>query len=227
MNFSVGIYDLFAYAIPGSLYLALLIYVSDQQSWLNAEGLVNLPMPLLIAAGLVLSYVLGHLTYPLASTLDHLPRGRGDAAMAAVRRAFVERAPSERAEALSRTDLFLIQAAAEIRHPEAVAEINRLRAMGLMLRSCAAAMFVASPVAASETLLGGNPTFAAVTAVLLATLGVVGKQRGQGLRSWAAAKTLEVCYWMSDADLPVPAAPTDPTTSRSRPQKAGPSIPRQ
>ncbi|MFG3604539.1 hypothetical protein [Micromonospora chersina] len=226
MNISVGIYDLFAYAIPGSLYLSLLIYISDRQGWLDAEELAGLPTPLLIATALVLSYVLGHLTYPIASVLDRIPRGRVDAAMAAVRRAFVERAPGERAEALSRTDLFLIQAGAEIHHPEAVAEVNRLRAMGLMVRNCAAAMLVASPVAASEALLGSHPGFAVATALLLVALGVAGIQRGQRLRGWAAAKTLELCYWMTDADLPIP-APASPGTSRDRPQKAGAAAQRQ
>ncbi|MFC4017129.1 hypothetical protein ACFOW4_04115 [Micromonospora sp. GCM10011542] len=212
MNFSVGIYDLFAYAIPGSLHLSLLIYVVDQQGWANAEDLGRVPLTLLVAFAVILSYVLGHLTYPLSRALDRIPRSRLDTVMAAVRRRFLDRAPGARAEALVATDLFLIQAAVEIHHPEAVAEVNRLRAQGLMLRNCAAAMLIAALVAATEALLGDRPAFAATSAILLAVLGVVGVHGGQRFRSWAAAKTLEVAYWTSDVNLPIPARPAVPDT---------------
>jgi hypothetical protein len=225
MNFSVGIYDLFAYAIPGTLYLALLVYVSDQLSWVAAEDLAALPLPILIVAGTVLSYVLGHLTYPLGVVLDRVPRGRADAAMAAVRRSFIERVPDDRAKALARADLFLIQAAAELRHPEAVAEVNRVRAVGLMVRNCAAAMLLALPVAALMTFVGDNRAFAATTAFLLAVLAFAGVRSGQKLRGWAAAKTLEVCYWMSETDLPLPATPVVPASERQPPHSTAEESP--
>jgi hypothetical protein len=164
----------------------------------------------LLVAGAVLSYVLGHLTYPLAVLLDRVPRRRADAAMAAVRRSFIERVPDDRAKSLARADLFLIQAGAELRHPEAIAEVNRVRAGGLMMRNCAAAMLLAVPVAVVRTFVGDNRAFAATTAFLLAVLAIGGVRSGQKLRGWAAAKTFEVCYWMSETDLPLPATPVVP-----------------
>jgi hypothetical protein len=43
MSLVLGIYDVFAYAIPGSLYFAWLAYVSDRLGWFSriCSGLGN------------------------------------------------------------------------------------------------------------------------------------------------------------------------------------------
>src|SRR4051812_18798677 len=63
VNLSLGDFDIFAYSIPGSLYLALLLYVLDRASWIDLAQVGDLNSTVLIAGGLTASYLLGQLTY--------------------------------------------------------------------------------------------------------------------------------------------------------------------
>jgi hypothetical protein len=63
MNLSLGVFDIFAYSVPGSLYLALLLFVLDQTGWVDIDQVGDLNSTILVAGGIIASYLLGHLTY--------------------------------------------------------------------------------------------------------------------------------------------------------------------
>jgi hypothetical protein len=70
MNLTLSIFDLFAYTVPGSLYLALLAYVSDRVGWLDLSGASNLNTTVLLIGAALVCYLLGHLTYRLGRFVD-------------------------------------------------------------------------------------------------------------------------------------------------------------
>jgi len=214
MTFSVGIWDLTTYAIPGSLYLSLLIYIGDRMDWVSAATIGKVPTAVLIATAAIASYVLGHLSYPLAALLDRYPRDRIATAQAAVRQIFVDRVPGERSSRLVRTNIQLLRTAGEIHHPGAIAEAIRLNALGLMVRGCASAMLLAAPVAALELALGTHKAAAVTLLIFFVVSALAGIRRSRRLRDWAEMKTLEISYWMPEVDTALPPAesPASPTS---------------
>jgi predicted benzoate:H+ symporter BenE len=58
MSLTLSIYDLFAYAIPGSLYLALLAYLGDRLGWVSLEGATSLSTTILLIGAVLASYLL-------------------------------------------------------------------------------------------------------------------------------------------------------------------------
>jgi hypothetical protein len=80
MSLALGIFDIFTYAIPGSLYLLLGAYVASRLGWVNLGDLGTSPSVILVAAIIIASYLAGHLTYALGTAVDPRqprPRRRG------------------------------------------------------------------------------------------------------------------------------------------------------
>ncbi|ATY10935.1 hypothetical protein CU254_10955 [Amycolatopsis sp. AA4] len=197
MTFAVGIFDLFSFAVPGAVQLALLAYVLDRLGVLHVAALVSAPGALLVAGAVVTSYLLGHLFHPLAAQLERL-RPRPDAEEA--RKEFLARVPRARDRAYVQTDPALLVAAIELHDKDAGGEIIRMRAQSVMLRNIAFAFAVATVVALVQTATGPHQVVAAVAAVLsvLGTTAALGSSR----KVWhmSRLKTLDVCYWIPDID---------------------------
>ena len=194
MSFTLGVYDLFAYAIPGSVYGTLLYYVSARAGWIHRDGLDTNSFAVLVAA-LVASYLLGHLTYGLSRTLGRaLPKRLHTSAEA--RRVFVARAPDAAGRGFVEADFGLLRAAVEHSLPEASTEVSRLQATGLMLRGSSPALLLGAMVALVEVLTGPEPLAAACAALLLAAASVAAVLGGWRLSLWANLRLLELCYWL-------------------------------
>ena len=41
VTLALGVYDIFAYGIPGALYLVLLVYISDRSGWLDFKTVIG------------------------------------------------------------------------------------------------------------------------------------------------------------------------------------------
>src|SRR4051794_15235337 len=135
MSLMLGIFDVFTYAIPGSLYLLLGAYVATRLGWVNIGDLNTSPSIVLIAAIIIASYLVGHVTYPMGSNLGHvLPLWRRSIDDA--RDEFTRRVPAAAERPYVRADLSLLQAMAENQQREVAQEITPLRAVGLMVRNC-------------------------------------------------------------------------------------------
>jgi hypothetical protein len=199
MNFTLGIFDLFSYAIPGSLYLALLAYMSERLGWVSFQGVSDLNTTLLLIGAALACYLFGHITYELAvrieSTLPSWKKGLPDA-----RREFPARAPGQKAKSLVQVDPFLLQAALEVHAKEAATEISRIRAVGLMLRNSFPALTLASLVSLVELITGDNRPLAAFCTVLFLLAAFAALRHGWTLRQWAISPTLERTFWMESID---------------------------
>lgn len=197
MTFTVSIFDLFSFAVPGAVQLSLAVYVLDRLGVLHVAALAAAPGLLLVAGAVVASYLLGHLFHPLAAQLNRL-RPRRDAEEA--RQEFVSRVPQARDRAYVQADPALLVAAAELHDKDAAGEVVRMRAQSVMLRNIAFAFTLAAVVALVQTATGPHRVVAAVAAAL-SLLGAAGAL-GSGRKVWHVSrlKTLEICYWVPDID---------------------------
>ncbi|CUU59082.1 hypothetical protein Ga0074812_124107 [Parafrankia irregularis] len=213
MNLSLGVFDIFAYSVPGSLYLVLLLYVLDRASWIDLGQVGDLNSTVLIAGGIIASYLLGHLTYAPRRFLGRrMPQWLGQGRDA--RAEFLDRFPGARSMAFVRVDQALVFAAIEVKAPDSAVEISRLRASGIALRNAGIAMLLSAGVAVVELVASHERGFAAF-AVAAFLAGFVGATRaGHELSRWAALKTLEVAFWLPgiEAELATrsPAPPQPP-----------------
>ncbi|EFC85105.1 hypothetical protein [Parafrankia sp. EUN1f] len=224
MNLSLGVFDIFAYSVPGSLYLTLLLYVLDRASWIDLGQVGDLNSTLLIAGGIIASYLLGHLTYAPRRFLGRrMPRWLGQGRDA--RREFLDRFPGARSMAFVRVDPALVFAAIEVKAPDSAVEISRLRASGIALRNAGLAMLLATVVAAVELVVSHERGLAAFgVAAFLA--GFVGATRaGHELSHWAALKTLEVAFWLPDIEAELATRTPPPQPAPAPPAPPAPPVP--
>jgi hypothetical protein len=199
MTIAVGLFDLFTYSIPGALNLAFIGYLLTRADVFDPGDLNRIPAVLLVIAVVIVSYVLGNVTYRLSTLLGRLiPFARRSASDA--RREFVGRNPVARERAFVQSDQHLLLAAVELHNAEVATEISRLRAVGLMMHSCAIPSLFAFLAAAVELFAGAPPLVAGCCGAvfLLVLLGAL--YQGSILRYWATLKTFEVCFWIPDID---------------------------
>ena len=77
MAFVLVIFDLLAYAIPGSLYLTTFAYVSHRAGWIDVPSLIGLPSLVLLIAVAVAAFLTGQAAHPLGRGDDRVPGPRG------------------------------------------------------------------------------------------------------------------------------------------------------
>ncbi len=199
MNITLSVFDVFTYAIPGALYLAVLVYVFSRLHWIDLSLLTH-GNGLLAFLGVALaSYVTGHATYSLGWFVgNHIriwPIRFSDA-----RREFAGRTPEAGGRPFLRADKSLLQAAIESNSPESAVEMMRLRAVGLMVRNSATPIALGSIVATLEAITGTRPAAAwAVAAILL--LAAVGLfWHGARFLHWGDLKILDLAFWIPGID---------------------------
>jgi len=78
MSIKLGLYDFFAYMIPGSIYILVLTHLSTIFGWVKADFrlIANLPsLQILVLAAL--AYIVGMVIYPIAERWNGLFKPRG------------------------------------------------------------------------------------------------------------------------------------------------------
>lgn len=86
MNLSLGVYDIFATAIPGSLYLLAGVYVSIRFGWLDADDLLGIDTTVAIIGVVLASYLLGQILGPgLRKLVEQVPWWRASSEPASPR----------------------------------------------------------------------------------------------------------------------------------------------
>src|SRR5689334_12242583 len=136
MTFALGIYDLFAYSIPGFLYIGILGFLALRTHLieLDPKSLNGIPSLLIVVAIAIASYIVGHATWPLGRYVGRLLNRWWPEPDA--RAIILERDPSAAALGYLQHSRFLLGARAELSNREVASEISRMRAVGLMLRNC-------------------------------------------------------------------------------------------
>ncbi|MBV2353323.1 hypothetical protein KUM39_02925 [Streptomyces sp. J2-1] len=201
MTLTIGIFDLFTYAVPGAVRLSLILYVLDRLGVTDPGSLATVPSALLIIGGAVASHLLGHLTYPLCAVLDKLAP-RWNRSVDDARTEFTARVPEARDRPFVHADFSLLLAAVELHDKSATGEITRLRGLALMLRNSTLALApgFALIVALVETGAGPQHALAGCCAALLLAALVAALPEGRRVRHLDRLKTLELAFWTPDID---------------------------
>jgi len=195
MAFILGVFDLLAYAIPGSLYLAVFAYVAHRAGWIDAPGVLSVPTLLLVLAVGVAAFLIGQAASALDSTLDRLSPFVPADLPARAKEDFLRRNATAAPRRFLRSDPFTLLAALEADDNEAAAEVSRLRATGLMLGRSVLPLLLGVGAAAVEIFTGGLPLFAALTGVLLVLTAAGCLYQSATFGRWAIVRTYELCYW--------------------------------
>ena len=152
MALILGVFDLLAYAVPGSLYLATFAYVSHRAGWIDAPSLLGLPVT-------AAAHRRGGRRVP--------DRGRPPSPAREPRRSAqplrfdrdCRRRPGRSSSGRNaiaaprrflQLDPFTLLAALEVDDSEAAAEVSRLRATGLMLSRSVPALALGAVTALVE-----------------------------------------------------------------------------
>jgi hypothetical protein len=200
MNLTLSIFDLFAYIIPGSLYLTLLAYVSDRLGWLDFSSAKNLNTVILLIGAALASYLLGHITYQLGRFVDGVLLPSWRRGIPGTKQQFLAHVPTPKARLLVQIDEYLLLTAAEIRAQEAAIEISRFRAGGLMLRNAVPALLLGFIVSLVELIVGNSRLLAATSSVVLILATLAALRHGREQSEWATHKTFEVAFWIPEVD---------------------------
>jgi hypothetical protein len=200
----LGIFDLLAYAIPGSLYLAVFAYAAHRAGWIDVPSLLQLPSLLLLIALVVAAFLTGQASYPLGRLTDRInPFGSTDRVDQA-RAEFLRRNPSATPRRFLQLDPFTLLAAFEVDDREAAADVTRLRATGLMLGRCVPALALGAVTALVEIFTGSLPLFAALIGIALALVAAGCLYQSATFGRWAIIRTMELSYWDDDVDARLP-----------------------
>ncbi|MGH9212446.1 MAG: hypothetical protein ACRD2C_17480 [Acidimicrobiales bacterium] len=207
MNFSLGIYDVFATAIPGALYLAATLYLTVRFGWVEWQDLAGLDTTMALTGALVSSYVLGQTLGPgMRWCVDGLPMPRSTTDDH--RQEFRRRNPTLATRPFIQADEHTLLAGLRQVSPEAATEVDRARATGIMLRACSAAFILGSFVALAETGVQRHVA-APVAAVALAVLAALALRGGHKRSGQAVVHTFECATWIPDVDERLAPPPAD------------------
>lgn len=207
MSFTLGLYEVFAYSLPGGAYAALLAYLADRFGWLPQ------PLPFQGEAGIALlvlagvSYALGHLAYGAGRWLEREvrprltpPRRRGTGTRVERNRArFLARCPQAAGRPYLAVNPSLLLAAVQLLNRDAAAEVERINVGAMMLRGLAPPAFIGAAVAVVEAVVRGRPDVAGLGALLAATGTACWLLYDQRAR-WAEHKVYEFAFWMPEVD---------------------------
>jgi hypothetical protein len=200
MAFILGVFDLLAYAIPGSLYLGSFAYVSHRAGWIDVPSLLALPSLPMAIATVVAAFLTGQAAHPLGRLIDRVnPFGAKDLTHEA-RELFLRRNPTATSRRFLRLDPFTLLAALEADDREAAADVFRLRAVGTMLSRSVPALALGSGVALVEVFTGTLPLFAGLIAVTLALVTAGCLYQSATFRRWAIIRTYELSFWNDGLD---------------------------
>ena len=204
MAFILGIFDLLAYAIPGSLYLTTFAYVSHRAGWIDVPSLLGLPSLVLLIAVAVAAFLTGQASYPLGSMVERFnPFGSREPSKQA-REEFVRRNAIETPRRFLQLDPFTLLAALEADDREAAADVFRLRSVGLMLGRSVPALTLGAVIALVEIFTGRIPLFAGLTGLVLALVAAGCLYQAASFRKWAIIRTYELSFWNDDMDERLP-----------------------
>src|SRR5215213_11566219 len=200
MAFILGILDLLAYAIPGTLYLTTLAYISQRAGWIDVPSLLGLPSLLLLTALAIAAFLTGQASHPLGTMIDRFnPFGSMDPSKEA-REEFLQRNAIATPRKFLHLDPFTLLAALEADDREAAADVFRLRSVGLMLSRSVPALALGAVIALVEIFGGALPLFAGLTCLILALVAVGCLYQSATFRKWAIIRTYELSFWNDDMD---------------------------
>ena len=196
MAIILGVFDLLAYAVPGSLYLTVFAYVSHRAGWIDVPSLLELPSLLLLIAVAIAAFLIGQASYPLGNMIDRVNPFGSNNLSGEAKEEFVRRNAVAAARRFLELDPFTLLAALEADDNEAAAEVSRLRATGLMLSRSVPPLVLGVLTAAVELFTGELPLFAGLTGLVLAGVAAGCLHQSATFRRWAVIRSNSQDLWI-------------------------------
>jgi hypothetical protein len=200
MAFILGVFDLLAYAIPGSLYLTAFAYVSHRAGWIDVPALLGIPTVLLLLGLAVAAFLMGQAAHPLGRVVDRVNPFGSDEPAAEARDEFLRRNAIQTPRKFLELDPFTLLGALEADDREAAADVFRLRSVGLMLSRGVPALVLGAVIALVEVFTGGLPLFAGLVGGVLVLVAVGCLYQAASFQKWAILRTYELTFWNEDLD---------------------------
>jgi hypothetical protein len=204
MAIILGVFDLLAYAIPGTLYLATFAYVSDRAGWIDVPSLLGLPSLLLLIGLAVAAFLTGQASHPLGNLVDRINPFGSKRMPEEAREEFLRRNTIATPRRFLQLDPFTLLAALAVDDKEAAADVFRLRSVGLMLSRSVPALALGALIALVEIFTGGLPLFAGLTGLLLALVAAGCLYQAAMFQKWAIIRTYELTFWNDDMEARLP-----------------------
>jgi hypothetical protein len=200
MAIILGVFDLLAYAIPGSLFLTTFAYVSHRAGWIDVPSLLGIPSVLLLIALAVAAFLIGQAASPLGSIVDRINPFGSIGLPEEAKEEFLRRNPDAAPRRFLHSDPFTLLAALEADDSEAAAEVSRLRATGLLLSRSVPPLVLGAVTALVEIVTGRLPLFAGLTGLVLALVAAGCLHQAVTFRRWAIIRTYELSFWNDDME---------------------------
>jgi hypothetical protein len=204
MAIILGIFDLLAYAVPGSLYLATFAYVSHRAGWIDVPSLLGVPSLLLLIAVAVAAFLTGQASHPLGAMVERVNPFGSVRLSEEARDEFLGRNAVATPRRFLQLDPFTLLAALAVDDKEAAADVFRLRSVGVMLGRSVPALALGAVTALVEIFTGTLPLFAGLTGLVLALVAVGCLYQSATFRKWAFVRTYELSYWNQEIDGKIP-----------------------
>jgi hypothetical protein len=192
---AIGIWEVFAYSVPGAIYLTLVGYVLERTGAVDVGALLSGNAPLTTVGAVLASYLLGHITYFPRRFLD-ARLARWLAVRPGPREEFTRRVPAAAGLRVMELNPFVLQRGIELVAVESSNEISRLRASGVALRNVGFALVLAAVAALVELVVGGHRTAAALCLAAFPAAAWSALRAGFIQSHWAALRTYEMAFWL-------------------------------
>lgn len=215
MTFALGVFDVIAYMVPGSLYAALLIGYFERFTSLRLADAAAASGSVTAISCVVAAFALGHATYGLGRMVDRrLPGGSGGSSITEARRISVERLSPWMDASVLDVDPALLLTSIQMRWQDIALDILRLRASAVMMRNCVVPLGIGC-LSLAGFAIQDESLNSAVGAALLAALAVGAVFQGRMLAQWSFQKTYEASVWLprSAVGEAVPGYGPSPTTA--------------
>ena len=204
MAFILGIFDLLAFAIPGSLYLTVFGYVAHRAGWIDVPALLTLPSLILLIAVAIAAFLTGQASFALGILIDRINPFGSDDLPGEAKEEFLRRNPIAATRRFLQVDPFTLLAALEADDDDAAAEVSRLRATGLMLSRSVPPLALGAATAVVELFTGETPLFAGLTGLVLALVAAGCMYQAATFPKWAMIRTYELSYWNDGIEAGLP-----------------------
>ena len=200
MAIILGVFDLLAYVVPGSLYLGTFAYVSHRAGWIDVPSVLGVPSLLLLIGLAIATFLVGQAAHPLGSLIDRSNPFGSTGLPRAAKEEFLRRNASAASRGFLELDPHTLLAALEADDSEAAAEVSRLRATGLMLSRSVPALVLGAVIALVEVFAGDLPLFAGLSGLGFALVAAGCLYQSAAFRKWAVIRTYELSYWNDAMD---------------------------
>ncbi len=200
MDFRLGVFDVFANAVPGAVILTVGSYVGWRTYGLDVGEILEQNAVVLVVLGFTASMITGILIFPLARrVVKHIwPDEQMEQQVVAE---FRRRSPAHADSEFVLANKYFLLRGLQAGGVQGVEVIEKYRADGILLRNTAIGFALASITAAVEVFTSTRPVPAAISCLALALATYHALRESNRRSHWAHSSTLDFAAWWWGSDL--------------------------